>query len=457
MAKILLIDDNSQIRRGVEKYLTKGGHESVACANGREALEELSVSNFDLILTDLRMPVMSGLEFLNALKKEGHDVPVIVITGHASVDSAVEAMKLGAADYLTKPVQFPELSIRIERLLERKKLENENKRLRNELKGKFSFGGIIGNSGTMKTVFDRLKPLAADRDISVLIYGETGTGKELAARGIHYNGPRAEKPFVAINCGALPEHLLESELFGHEKGAFTDAREQKIGLFEAANGGTLFLDELDSMPLGVQVKLLRAIEEREIRRVGGTAQISLDVRFLAASCRSLESLVESNEFRADLYFRIAVASVEVPPLRDRAGDVMLLINHFLQSKVQADAARISFSAEALRLLDQYQWPGNVRELENMVELFSVTHTGRQVEATDLNLRDFDEAPNTSSSFNGTDDLKSASKKISETFERELILNKLNAHRWNITRAAIELGISRAALHSKIKQFNLRDG
>ncbi len=455
MANILLIDDNSQIRRGIEKFLSKSGHSASVCANGSEAIAALGKSVFDLILTDLKMPVMSGIEFLEELSKRGIDTPVMVLTGHATIDSAVEAMKLGAADYLTKPLQLPELSIRIERLLERKSLEAENKRLQTELEWMFSFEGIVGKSGAMKSVFERLKPLAADRDISILIYGETGTGKEMFAKAIHYEGPRANKPFVAVNCGALPEHLLESELFGHEKGAFTDAHVRKVGLFEKANGGTIFLDEINSMPLGVQVKLLRAIEEREVRRVGGIDDIPFDVRFVTTSGGSLEELVESGDFRADLYFRIAVASVEIPPLRAREGDVALLIDHFSESGKTESSRNVTFSTDALDALDKYRWPGNVRELENLIELFSVTHAGQEIKPSDLKLRTARTAPESGSEYNGTDDLKSASRKVAELFERKLIVEKLTAKKWNITRTAEELGISRAALHSKIKHFKLK--
>ena len=305
----------------------------------------------------------------------------------------------------------------------------------------------------MREVIEQLKLMANDSGISVLIVGETGTGKELVARSIHYSGPRSDKPFVPINCGALPEQLLESELFGHEKGAFTDARDTKIGLFEVADSGTLFLDEIDSMPVPLQVKLLRALEERTIRRVGGTRDIPLDIRLVCASSRNLEELVEAGEFRSDLFFRVAVATVELPPLRKREGDVVLLASHF--ASAGNNNSRMSFSNEAVRTMTSYNWPGNVRELENLVQLLSVTHQTGTVEFKDLPEKlkrpaeRFDLATESS-------DLKQATKHMVEKFEKAFIREKLTENRWNVSRTAKMIGLSRASLHSKIKEFGLKE-
>ena len=329
MPKVLIIDDEQQIRRVIELQLTKKGHETTVCKNGQEAIEVLSKENFDLVLTDLQMPMVTGIELLEHIKANKINVQTIVMTAYGSIETAVKAIKLGASDYLTKPLQLAELLVKVENILSKKQLIEENKRLKKQLIGNFQLGNIIGKSPAMLKVIEQLKPLANDKNISVLLSGESGTGKELIANSIHFNSPRAKKPFIAINCGALPEHLLESELFGHEKGAFTDAKDTKKGLFEAAHEGTLFLDEISSMPLEMQVKLLRAIEENEIRRVGGTTNISLDIRFITASNQDLEKLVKEGKFRHDLYYRLAVAIVEIPSLRERNGDVYLLTQNFL--------------------------------------------------------------------------------------------------------------------------------
>jgi Nif-specific regulatory protein len=304
----------------------------------------------------------------------------------------------------------------------------------------------------MRQVFERVKPLSADRDISILIYGETGTGKEMFAKAIHQNSPRSDQPFVAVNCGAIPEHLLESELFGHEKGAFTDAKNTKTGLFETANGGTLLLDEIDSMPVNVQVKLLRVLEEREIRRVGGTTELPLDIRLIAAANRRLEEMVSTGQFRKDLFFRIAVAPVQLPPLRKRGGDIRLLIGYFLEKYNREKNKKISFSNEVYSVLETYDWPGNVRELENMVEMLVVTNPDGHLEESALPVisksNDFDP-------FSASTDIKQATKSVVENFEKDFLLRHLESNRWNISKTAEEIGLSRAALHSKLKQYKLQ--
>ncbi len=451
MAKILIVDDEQQIRRVIELQLTKDGHETTVCKNGQEAIEVLAKEKFDLILTDLQMPKVSGIELLEYIKENKIALHTIVMTAFGSIETAVRAIKLGASDYLTKPLQLAELSLKVENILSKKELIEENKRLKKQLTGKFQLGNIIGKSPAMSQTIEQIKPLANDRNISVLLHGESGTGKELIANAVHFNSPRAEEPFVAINCGALPEHLLESELFGHEKGAFTDAKDTKKGLFETANRGTLFLDEISSMPIEMQVKLLRAIEENEIRRVGGTKNISLDVRFIAASNQDLEKLVREGKFRQDLYYRLAVATVEIPPLQERNGDVRLLTQHFLNKFNQEKGKNVEIDSEVWQILEKYAWEGNVRELENLIELLVVTLQDEKVTKSSLPKKILDSAENQITNFNSNhSDLKKALKQ----FEKQFISKYLKDNEWNISRTAKNIGISRSALHIKIKDLSI---
>ncbi len=457
MAKILLLDDEEQIRRAIELQLKKSGHEVFSCVDGQEGLDMLGGMDFDLIITDLQMPNITGIELLQRLNEKNKLIPTIVLTGFASVESAVEAMKLGAVDYITKPPQLDEITLKVENLLSRQELVEENKRLKRELEDKFQFEGIIGKSPAMLEMFDKLKPLSDDANISILLIGESGTGKELTAKAIHYNSPRKDKPFVAINCGALPEHLLESELFGHEKGAFTDAKELKKGLFETANNGTLFLDEIGSMPIEMQVKLLRAIEEKEIRRVGGTKTIPLNVRFIAASNQNLEKLIDENKFRQDLYYRLAVAMINLPPLRKRNGDVRLLTQYFLEKLNREKEKSVEIESDAINILEKYDWRGNVRELENLIELQVVMAANGKITVSNLPQKIKNNSLNESININSENlnrDLKSATKLLVENFEQEFIKQKLKENNWNISSTAEEIGISRGALHSKIKLYKL---
>jgi len=454
MAKILLLDDDKLIRQAVELHLQNERHEVFTGSDGREGLEFLSRESFDLIITDLKMPHVSGFELLEAIR--GKDPPpVIVLTGFASVESAVRAMKLGAADYIPKPPQLDEITLKVGNLLARQELVAENRRLKAELRGRFEFEGMVGRSPQMKNMLERVRAIAADGNISVLLSGESGTGKELIARAIHYNGPRAGLPFVAVDCGALPEDLLESELFGHEKGAFTDARNLKKGLFETADGGTLFLDEISSMPVRMQAKLLRALESREIRRVGGTVTIPLDIRFIAASNRDLEKLCEAGAFREDLYYRLAVAVVRLPPLRERTGDVPLLAGHFLEKFNREKNRSVTLGADVLNLLEEYRWPGNVRELENTVEIMVTVAASDKPDMSDVPARirkSVSAAPPESDDPGG--DLKSAVRRMTEKFERDFIRRSLEKNHWNITRTAEEIGLSRATLHTKMNDYGL---
>jgi len=453
MANILLLDDEDQIRRAVELQLKKNGHSVVSRENGQEGLDVLSRKKFDLLITDLQMPKVTGIELLKSLKEKNISIPTIILTGFASVESAVNAMKLGASDYISKPPQLDEITLKVKNILSNQELAQENRRLKKELADKFGFDEIIGKSPAMLEMFEKLKPLLADNDISILLLGESGTGKELTAKAIHYNSPRSDKPFVAINCGALPEHLLESELFGHEKGAFTDAKKLKKGLFEIANHGTLLLDEISAMPLSMQVKLLRAIEEREIRRVGGTKEIPLDLRFIAASNQDLEKLVEDGKFRQDLYYRLAVAPINIPPLRERFGDVRLLAYYFLNKICEEKGREIEIDKDVIEKLEGYLWKGNVRELENLIELLVVTSSSR-ITISDLPSNIVKPHPNGRQHISDSESLKVAAKRVTENFEREFIAEKLEKNHWNVSKTAEAIGISRGALHSKMKEYKI---
>ncbi len=453
MPKILIIDDEQQLRRVIELHLAKEGNKVVTCANGQEGLRRIEDENFDLIVTDLQMPKMGGIELLEALRESGNETPIMIMTAFGSVETAVEAMKLGAADYLTKPLQLAEISIKVDKILSRRELVEENKRLRRELAGKFQLGKIVGKSDVMVRLIEKIKPLAFDGNISVLLIGESGTGKELIANAIHYNSPRVVHPFVAVNCGAFPEQLLESELFGHEKGAFTDAKTTKPGLFEVANNGTLFLDEISSMPLSMQAKLLRAIEDRKIRRVGGTDEIEIDVRFIAASNQDLETLAKDGKFRQDLYYRLAVATIKLPPLRDREGDIRLLTQHFLEKFCREKGRSITIDQEVFKRFEGCSWEGNVRELENLIELLVVTNPGNHVRVSGLPESFGGGSKMIDGSFSESD-LNGNLKSASRNFEKVFIEKRLEKNEGNVSKTAREIGISRSALHAKIRDMKI---
>jgi nitrogen regulation protein NR(I) len=365
--KILIIDDDESVRDLLHAFFKDQGFDVTTAINGKEGLEILQNEHFDLFIVDLVMPEMSGIDLLKSVANFNIDTPSIVITAFATVTTAVEAMKLGAFDYITKPFSLDELMIVVKRCLEISRLKKENINLKKQLKQKFEFGGLIGSSLEMQKVFDLIKKIA-DTDSTVLIYGESGTGKELVAKVIHYNSQRYQKPFVPLNCAAIPKDLLESELFGHEKGAFTGAINTRIGRFELANGGTIFLDEIGELHPSLQVKLLRVLQEREFERVGGTKTIKVDVRILAATNRDLEKAIADGIFREDLYYRLNVIPLKLPPLRDRKEDIPILIDHFIHKfSKKKKKEEIKISPEAMNCLINYHWPGNVRELENIIE------------------------------------------------------------------------------------------
>ncbi len=366
--KILVVDDEAPIREVLQKGLSQmGGFLVDTAKNGQEAIEKIEKETFDIVLTDLMMPEMNGMELLRLIKGTRPELPVIMMTAYGSIDNAVEAMKIGANDYITKPVDFNDLFMRISKVQQESLLIKENRLLRMEVRKKFEFSNIIGKSKKMQEVFFLIEKVAPSNS-TVLIYGGSGTGKELVAKAIHYNSPRADRPFLPFNCGAIPETLVESELFGHTKGAFTGAIQAKKGLFEEANGGTLFLDEISTIPPSVQVKLLRVLQEKEVMKVGSTERTKIDVRLIAATNEDLEGLMKKGKFREDLFYRLHVFPIFLPDLKERKEDIPLLAYHFLERYSKEAKKEIKgFSKEAMNLLLEYDWPGNVRELENAIE------------------------------------------------------------------------------------------
>ena len=374
-ARILVVDDEKSMRDLLSITLEKEGYDVLTAAGGEPAIEALHRETVDAVITDLRMPKVDGLQVLRVAKEISPDTAVIVITAVASTETAVEAMKLGAYDYITKPFKLDEVNLIVRNALERKRLRDENLYLRRQLETQHRFENIIGKSGVIAEVFDTIRKIA-DSPSTAMLTGESGTGKELVARAIHFNSFRRDKPFVSVNCGAIPEGLMESELFGHVRGAFTGAVSNKIGLFSAAEAGTLFLDEITEIPALLQVKLLRAIQVREIRRVGDTKDIKTDVRLIAASNRNLEEAVQEGILREDLFYRLNVIPIQLPPLRERREDIPLLVAHFLQkfSKELGKDMR-GVTPEAMAVLERYRWPGNIRELENVLERAIVLGAG----------------------------------------------------------------------------------
>jgi two-component system, NtrC family, response regulator PilR len=390
-AKVLIVDDERSIRELLEIFLRKEGYEVQTAPSVSDALTIIKSTEFDLIVSDIRMPDMTGIDLLRTVRSNGFNGQFILLTAFASADAAIQALKMGAFDYILKTENYlEELKVVVRHALENRRLREENTYLRREFKKTHGLGSLIGKSTAMQDLFKLIEVVSATNS-TVLVTGESGTGKELVAKAIHLSSPRADEAFVSVNCGAFPETPLESELFGYMKGAFTGAAANKKGLFEVADGGTIFLDEVGEMSTGMQVKLLRAIQERTIRRVGGTDEVSVDVRIIAATNRDLSAMVAENQFREDLYYRISVIPLEIPPLRHRRDDIPLLANHFLSrlnATMKRDIERISEGA--LKRLETYDWPGNVRELENAMERAFILETSREL--TDAFLPDGSSAP-----------------------------------------------------------------
>ena len=448
-AAILLIDDDASLRRVIEYSLKERGYAVRTAESGEEGLLLFGSERFDAVITDITMPGMNGMEVLRKVQEASPGLPVIIITAYGTIESAVEAMKLGAFDYVTKP--FPsrdELHLRLQKALQHQRLERENRSLREMVNDRFSFGNVLGTSERTREVLDLAGRVAAS-DATVLITGESGTGKELLAKGIHLASARASEPFVAVNCAAIPENLIESELFGHVKGAFTGAVRDREGKFELAEGGTLFLDEIGDLRVDLQAKILRALQERTIDRVGGEKPVELDVRVIAATNRDLESEVRAGNFREDLYYRLSVVVLQMPPLRERKDDIPLLAEHFLKRFNPGSAARLA--PDALALLTAYGWPGNVRELENVMERASVLRRGETISRVDLPEKLFRAAHDVKNII-----LNLPADGISlEELERDLIVKALETHKGNQTRAAEFLRITRPTLIYRMEKYGLK--
>jgi len=449
MAHILVVDDEINIRRALVTMLEKKGHEVRAAGAGEEALEQLQAASADLVLTDLKMPGMGGMEFLRRLKEKWPETEVVVMTAYGSIDTAVEAMRCGAYDYLTKPINRERFPVVVEKALERHALAFENKQLRDRLETRTRFDQLVGDSEPMQYIYS-LVDMVADSAVTVLLTGESGTGKELVARAIHHKSARADGPFVTLNCGALPENLFESELFGYEKGAFTGAMRTKIGRFEVADGGTLLLDEVGELSLKSQVDFLRVLETKEFRRLGGTKVITVDARIIAATNRNLEEAVKQGDFREDLYYRLNVIPIHLPPLRERADEVPLLVDRFLgEFSAYHHREPKDVSREAMKLFRLYAWPGNVRQLRNLMERLVVTvkdstiqpeHLPEEIQASQENTRTM---------------LVTLGSSL-EDIEREAIRRTLAEVTNHREKAAKLLGISLRALQYKIKEYDIRD-
>ena len=449
--RILVVDDDESLRWVTQAQLQQSGYEVNAAANGNEGLESIQHAPPDLVITDLKMPGMSGLELLKKIRADYPEILVIVVTAFGTVETAVEAMKGGAYDYITKPVNMDELRLIVSRGLEHLDLKEEVRLLRSNLDEKYGFENILGRSKSLLYVLD-IASRAARATSTVLIRGETGTGKELVAKAIHFNSQRKDRPFVTINCGAIPKDLLESELFGHVKGSFTGALANKRGKVELADGGTLFLDEIGELPLELQVKLLRLIQQGEIEKVGVAGVTKIDVRIIVATHRNLQAMVEDGAFREDLYYRLAVIPLDLPPLRERPEDIPELVQHFfLQAQEKQSRPELVLPTRLLPYFSGYTWPGNVRELENIIERIVVLARGEEITLNDL--PDFlkRERPTVE-----TLHLDLPSHGISlEALEKELIVRALEKFAGNQTRAAQYLDISRKTLIYRMEKFGLR--
>ncbi len=467
---ILIVDDEPLMRLSMTDALKASGYEVTAAATGNEGLEKFDLDPAEILITDLRLPGMSGLELLQASKQRSPNTEVIVITAHGSVETAVGAMKLGAYDYITKPFQMDELLLTVDRVTKVLALKEENLQLREKLEGKFSFGGIMGKNDRMRAVLEKIK-LVAVTDSTILIVGESGTGKELVANAIHHNSGRRGHPFIKVSCAALPETLLEAELFGHEKGAFTGALRQRLGRFELAHKGTLFLDEIGEVSPVVQVKLLRVLQERQFERVGGSETIEIDVRVVCATQKDLKKEVALGRFREDLFYRLNVVPVLLPPLRERRDDVLLLADHVLQTRSsRAGKPLKGFSQDARALMVRYSFPGNVRELENIIErAVALGKPNEEVQPWDL--CGFSSCPYLggtpqegcglcSEGFTGKSEREGVMESLAAArggFERQYILSVLKQVTGNRSLAAKILGISRKALWEKGKRYGIPQG
>ena len=452
--RILVVDDNELICEQLSTLLARDDRRIKVAPDGTTALEWMTERNFSIVLTDLCLPGIDGLDLIREIRDRDLPATVIVMTGHASIDSAVEAMKLGAYDYLTKPIDHARLDFLVEKALADRKLQDEVRSLRQGLHQRYSYHSLIGKSAVMRDVFARVARVSAS-NCTVLIAGETGTGKELVAQAIHYNDASRPGPLVAVNCAAIPESLLESEFFGHEKGAFTGADRQKKGRFEQASGGTLLLDEIGALPLAMQAKLLRVLQDGTFERVGGGAMIQADARILAATNINLAEAVVAGRFREDLYYRLNVVSVELPPLRERVEDLPLLVDHFLTRLHERRFPLKTIARETLSRLARYDWPGNVRELEHVVEQMVVTTPGPEIEPDNLppQIIATREEP-FSLDFDHRRQLQAITDELTERIERVYLQRVLEKHQGRIDRCAEHCGLSRRSISEKLRRYGI---
>jgi len=452
--KILIIDDEAEMLDNCCRILERTGYDCQPLQESENVAKILKKEQPDLVLTDLRMPKKDGLSVLEDVKATESDIIVILFTAYGTIKSALEACKLGAFDYIQKPFSAEQLRIAVNRGIKQKRLSDENKYLRSKLKEAYGFSGIIGKSASLREVLKRVKKVSGT-DANILIRGDSGTGKELIARSIHTNSERRNRPFVPVDCASLPENLLESELFGHEKGAFTGAHVTRPGIFEYADGGTLFLDEIGELNIALQSKLLRVLQERQVRRVGGRKLIDVDVRIISATNRNLKNAIGEGRFREDLFYRLDVISIPLPPLRERQDDIPLLANHYLKHFSKSSRNEVmGISGEALELIERYHWPGNVRELQNVME--------RAVSLTDSEIITPEDLPKKIRSVKNPDtfvfpagsDFKKAKKEWTDSFEKRYLSALLERHNGNISKAAREAQINRKTIHRLLKRHRL---
>jgi DNA-binding NtrC family response regulator len=439
---ILIVDDELVLRESLAAWLERDGHQVETAASGEEGLARLMEKQFDIMLVDIKMGGMSGLEVLRRVKESDPDVAIVMITAFGSISTAIEAMKDGAQDYLLKPFDPNELGLLVEKIVSHQAQKRENLFLREDYKERTRFESMIGQSPSMQQVFEMIQDVAPAAT-TVMITGETGTGKGLAAKAIHTNSPRSEGPFVVVNCGAIPEHLMESELFGHQKGAFTDAKETKKGRLDLAHGGTLFLDEIGEISMRMQIDLLRVLEDHIFYRAGGTQPIETDFRVIAATHRDLDQAILDETFREDLYYRLNVISFKMPSLRERKEDIPLLADHFMHRFAQeANKTITGIERDALDEMMLHEWPGNVRELENAIERAVVIGKERKIRPQDL-------------PFFNTETQVCFPESTLKEVERTHVLNILETNQWNIARCAKILGVDRSTLYAKIKRYNFQ--
>jgi DNA-binding NtrC family response regulator len=448
---ILIVEDDNAMRELLVESLTEEGYTVLSAAGGREGVTKVRTHNVDLVITDLRMPDMDGLDMIREIGALGAPPDVITITAFGTIETAIKAMKLGAFDYITKPFEIDQLLIAVERALRDRALRSELARLREQVADKYSFQNIIGRSTAMQEVFDLIRRIA-DSPVSVLITGESGPGKELVARALHFNSHRANQPFIALNCAAIPGTLLESELFGYKRGAFTDAHQDRAGILEEANGGTAFLDEIAELPIQLQAKLLRVLQEREVRPLGSNKSVPINVRFVSATNRNLSLQIKNKQFRNDLYYRLNVVQITIPSLRERNEDILPLASHLLKKAAQrVNKPIVGISSQAAKRLLAYEWPGNVRELENVIERAVALSQNHQLEVADLPI---DLREKKSSEI-----LETASEQqmTISVLERTYILKVLHEENGNKTRAAQLLGLDRKTLYRKLEEYRKDTG